>query len=261
MQPLAYTTAKISWSLLSSAILRAKESSGDVSYIDLNLESLPSIVLSCISLEAFVNEVSSLSHAFLFDHERTQEFQHLADDKQESIIDISLIKCKEVAKIKDDSKGSFYERYKLLLKVLGIEYPPFLQKLSYLENVRNGLVHFKLLDIPVITNSNGTIAYSQEPPEVFNHLKKYSVMGFPVVASDGNEGSVEWTLRISTNAMAVWCIDLILEAIVYILDRLPDGRFKQFIFQAYAASDKSFVHIFQKGKFEVELWANKLFTK
>jgi hypothetical protein len=261
LQPLAYTTAKISWTLLLSAILRARNSSGDVNHIDLNMETLPSIVLSCIALEAFVNEVSSLSNAFLFDFEQECKIQNLEADKQESIVGVSWSKCEETAKIKNDSKGSFYERYKILLKILGIENPPFLQKISDLENVRNGLVHFKMLDIPIVSNSEGIIVYAQKSPEVFNHLKRYSIKGSPVIAADGKDGSIEWTLRISTNAMAIWCVDLILDAIIYTLDTIPNGKFKDFIFKAYMTNDKSFVHVFQKGKSEVELWANNLYSQ
>ncbi len=261
MQPLAYTTSKISWKVLYSAIVHAREASGDVSVIDLNLETLPSIVLSCTALEAFVNEVSSLSNAFLFEFEQVYKIQYLEASQQESVIGISLTKCRETAKIKDDSKGSFYARYKQLLKMLGIDNPSFLQRLSDLENLRHGLVHSKMLDIPVISNSDGIIVYAQKPPEFFKHLKGYSIRSFPVVAKDGSDGSVEWTLRISTNAMAIWCIDLTLDAIIYALDTIPNGKLKDFIYSAYATNDKSFVHVFQKGKSEVKLWTDNVFNK
>lgn len=261
MQPLAYTTSKISWTILHSAIVRARESSSDVSLIDLNLETLSSIVLSCTALEAFVNEVSSLSNAFLFEFEQEYKIPHFEASQQESIIGVSLAKCQETAKIKDNSEGSFYERYKSLLKTLGIENPSFLQKLSDLKNVRDGLVHFKMLDIPVISNPDGIIVYEQKPPEFFKHLKGYLVNGFPVVAKEGNDGSIEWTLRISTSAMAIWCINLTLEAIIYVLDVIPNGKLKDFIYRAYATNDKSFVHVFQKGKSEVKIWTDNLFNK
>lgn len=261
MQPLAYTTSKISTKLLFSAISRASDekSSGDVSEIDLNLEALPSIVLSCTALEAFVNEISSLSHAFVFEFEQDLEIQQLEADEYESIIGISLSKCKEIAKLRDDRKsGSFYDKYKLLLKTIGIENPTFLHKLSNLEKIRHDIVHSKMLDISIVENSDGVIVPAANSPEVFNHLKDYSINGFPIVAGDG---SSEWTLRISTNAMAIWCIDLILEAIIYILDTTPNGNFKTFVLKAYAAREKSFAHVFQKGKAEVVLWASKLFKK
>lgn len=265
MQPLAYTTSKISTKLLFSAIVRAsdKKSSGDVRNMDLNLEALPSIVLSCTALEAFVNEISSLSHSFLFEFEQRREVQQLEAPKHESIIGISWSKCKEIAELRDDSKsGSFYDKYKLLLKKLGIENPSFLPKLSDLENIRHDIVHFKMLDIPIVENSDGVIVSAQESPEIFKHLKGYSIKGFPVVAADGNDGSAEWTLRISTNAMVIWCIDSILEAIIYVIDSIPNGSLKDFILRAYAAREKSsFVHVFQAEKSEVALWTNKLFGK
>lgn len=261
MQPLAYTTAKISWKLLTSAISRAQASSGDIERIDLNLEALSSIVLSCVALEAFVNEISSLSNAFLFNFEQEGETRYLEIAEQESIIGVGRRKCEEVAKIKDSKEDSFYERYKLLLKKLNIKKPSFLQRIYYMKEIRNGLVHFRMVDIPIVDDEDGVVRYAQTPPEVFSHLKNYSVKGRSIIASDGNDGSVEWTLRICTSAMAAWCIDLILDAIIYVLDEIPNGSLKDFIIKAYAARDKSFVHIFQKGKSEVELWINGLYSK
>lgn len=261
MQPLAYTTSKISWKILYSAIVHARKLPENVSVIDLNLETLSSIILSCTALEAFVNEISSLTNAFLFEFEQEYEFQNLEASQQESVIGVRLEKCQEVVKIKDNSEGSFYERYKLLLKALGVENPPFLQKLSDLKNVRDGLVHFKMLDIPVISNSNGIIVYEQKQPDFFKHLKGYSVNKFPIVAKEGSDGSIEWTLRISTNAMAIWCIDLTLEAIIYTLDVIPNGKLKDFFYRAYASNEKPFVHVFQKGKSEVKIWTDDLFNK
>ncbi len=261
MELLAYTTTKISWKLLSSALSRARASSGDIERIDLNLEALSSIVLSCVALEAFVNELSSLSNAFLFNFEQEDETRYLEIDKQESIIGVDWRKCEEVAKIKDSKKDSFYERYKLLLKVLDIEQPPFLQKIWYLKELRNGLVHFKLVDKPIVDDEDGVVRFAQTPPEVFNHLKNYSVIGQPIIAPEGNDGSVEWTLRMCTSAMAAWSIDLILDAMIYVINSIPNGTLKDFIVKAYAARDKSFVHILRKGKSDVELWITDLYSK
>lgn len=100
MQPLAYTTSKISWKILYSAIVHARKLPENVSVIDLNLETLSSIILSCTALEAFVNEISSLTNAFLFEFEQEYEFQNLEASQQESVIGVRLEKCQEVVKIK-----------------------------------------------------------------------------------------------------------------------------------------------------------------
>jgi len=261
LQPLAYTTSKISWKLLTSAISRAQDSSGDIEPIDLNLEALSSIVLSCVALEAFVNEISSLANAFLFSFDQENDTRYLETDKQESIIGVGRRKCEEVAKIKDSKGPSFHERYKLLLKELDITQPAFLERVYYLKEIRNGLVHFRLVDIPVVDDEKGIIRYAQTPPEVFKYLENFSIKGWPIIATEGDDGSVEWTLRICTSAMAAWCIDLILDAIIYVLDAIPNGSLKDFIIKAYAGTDQSFVHIFQKGKSDVDLWTNGLYIK
>ena len=164
--------------------------------------------------------------------------------------------CQDVAQIKNDPKGSFYERYKTLLKALGIETPTCLQPLSHLRDLRDAIVHFRSCDVPIVDDSAGVIRYAQESPAVFAHLESYNINEWPVVADEVGE---EWTLRVSTNAMAAWSLSLTLEAIMHVLNLLPAGEYRDFVLRRYAARDESFSTVFEKGKTDVEEWKNDLF--
>lgn len=261
MQTLAYTASIISWSLLLSAIRRVQESENVITSIDLNLEAPPCAILCCIALEAFVNEISCLTSAFLFDEANNHRARYSSMAHREANIGMTWDNCQKIGQIKDNRKGSFYDRYKTLLKAAGIEKPSCMQSLSYLRDLRDALVHFRACEVPVVEDSKGVIRFAQEPPEVFVHLQSYNVNGWPVVATGPEEVGVEWTLRASTNAMAVWSISLTLEAITYVIDILPAGEYRNFILKKYATRDKSFSTLFEKGKADVEAWKNDLFSE
>ncbi len=212
-------------------------------------------------LEAFSNEISSLTDAFIFDVKRDPQIQYLTTEQQESKIGMSYTICQNIAEIKNNTVGSFYDRYKDLLAVMKIGQPDFLQELCHLSDLRNALVHFRLCDVPIVEDEGGIIRYSQEPPEVFAHLKSHHIeKGWPVVATDTESNSVEWTLRVSTNAMAIWSLTLTLDAIMYVLNSLPgEERYTDFIRIRYRARDESFKNIFTKGKCDVQEWKTQLF--
>ena len=111
-----------------------------------------------------------------------------------------------------------------------------------------------------VYGSDGVIQYAQDPPEVFAHLKSYNVNGWPVVSDDPDYNGVEWTLRVSTNAMAAWSLNLALEAITHVLDHIPAGRYRDFILKAYASRDVSFSNVFEKGKSDLNVWQSGLFS-
>jgi len=259
MQPLAYTTSVMSWHLLSSAIRRIRESEDGLTPIDLNLEAPSCAILCCIALEAFANEISSLISAFLFNEEKDRRARYSTAAQREADIGMAWHDCQAIAQIKDDPKGSFYDRYKALLRAASIEKPNCMQSLSYLRDLRDAFVHFRACDVPIVQDSDGVIRYAQEPPKVFAHLQSYNVNGWPVVAVGTGEVGVEWTLRVSTNAMAAWSLTLILEAILHVLDLLPAGRYRDFVLRRYADRDVSFSTVFEKAKTDVEEWGNSLF--
>jgi hypothetical protein len=80
-----------------------------------------------------------------------------------------------------------------------------------------------------------------------------------VVALDTGEFDGAWVLRVSTNAMAAWSLNLTLEAILHVLYHLPAGEYRDFILRRYAAKDVSFRTVFEKEKADVEEWKNGLF--
>jgi hypothetical protein len=236
VEPLAFTTDKISWAFISSAIHRIGTDEVRVPKVDLNLEAAPCIVLSCIAVEAFVNEVSSLTHAFLFEPDRDHG---------------SCETLQEIASIRQDSRGSFYDRYKSLLCELDIQKPGFLADLSNLKKLRDALVHFRECDVPVIEDTSGVIRNGQDLPTDVVALQKHRYQGRPLVADDPGTA---WTLRIATDAMAAWSVNLALDAVIYVLDRLPTGEHRDFLFRAYGPRDAAFPTVFAKGKRDLETW-------
>ena len=244
MEPLGFTTAKLSWSLLMSSLRRVQSTEARVPAVDLNLEAGPCVVLSCIAVEAFVNEISSLSHSFLFDRERDtrtgRPIPGVADDVLQKVSDIRV-----------DRRGSFYVRYRDLLRAIGIDKPAFLADLSTLGKVRDSLVHFRDCDVPIIDDEDGVIRHGQKLPPTVAALqsKKYETMG---VLAPG--AGTAWTLRLATDAMAAWSLDLAFDAAMYLLDHLPPGEYRDFIWKAYAHRDKSFPVVFARGKSDLATW-------
>lgn len=257
METLSYTTSIISWQLIRSAIEMLSNSQSEINPIDFNTETIPCVVLSCIALEAFSNEISSLTNAFMYDVESDFDIKNLSAN-QKSIIGIDLNLCKNIAQIRNSKEESFYERYKKLLSHIKIANPESLQDLHHLNDLRNALVHFRLCDISVIEDNDGVIKYYQEPPEVFQHIKSYKVQDWSVIAADV-KNNVAWNLRISTNAMAIWAIKLILDAITYVLCNLPKGKYRDFILKYYRDKERS--NIFEKGKYFIKKFENKIFKK
>ena len=118
METLAYTTSIISWQFILSAIEMLHKSKAEIKPIDFNKEAISYIILGCTSLEAFSNEISSLSNAFLYDVERDFNNKNLFD-KQKSIFGIDLNTCQKITQIRNSKAASFYERYKKLLSYIG----------------------------------------------------------------------------------------------------------------------------------------------
>lgn len=259
MQELAYTTSVVSWSLLLSAIRLVRQSDPRVTPIDLNLAAPPCAILCCVALEAFVNELSCLAEGFLFAQETSPPRRDSITPQGETTIGLSIDKCRKISQIKDCTRGSFYDRYKSLLKTAGIDKPYDMQSLSHLRDLRDSLVHFRTCLVPVVDDSNGIIRSDQQPPEVFVHLKSYKVHGWPVVAEDPDEVVGKWTLRISTNAMAAWSLTLVFDAIAHVIDKLPKGPYRDRVVRQYRSRDVAFTTVFEKGRADVEEWKSGLF--
>ena len=230
MKPLAYSTAVMSWPLVMSAIRHLQQEGEGIEPIDLNLGTPPALVLSATALEAFVNEISSLTHAFVYDRDaysvpaQTKGGlpRHMDEDK--------------VAGIRHDSRGSFYDRYKNLVKGLGIPSFRHIQELSYLRDLRDAVVHFRGCDISIVLMEDDIIRSVQEPPRVFQHLKTIEVDARPVLGRDVEPGEGEWHLTMSTNAMGYWCVVMVTKAILHILEEIPKGAFRGLVWRTYRTS-------------------------
>lgn len=253
MQPLGYTTSKMSLAFLMSALRRIRADERSFEPVDLNLEAPPCAVLCCIALEAFANEVSSLTSAFLF-QEKSDRPSRQSTTAQQQENASSSDTLQRVAAIRRNPHGSFYERYKFLLRELKIDNPKRLEELSNLDKLRNAFVHFRECDVPIVEDQEGIIHSAQDLPEVLAQLQSRQYNGRPVVAADGSE----WTLRLSTNAMAAWSVSLALDAIMHVLDQLPAGKHRDFVWKAYASLDPSFSTVFEFVRSDLITWWNGL---
>lgn len=244
MEPLGFKTDKLSWSLLMSCLRRVQSPEVRIPEVDLNLEAAPCVVLCCIAVEAFVNEISTLSHSFLFDRERDRRTGRSTPGVADDIL-------RKVSDIRMDRHGSFYDRYRGLLGAIGIDNPLFLADLSTLGKVRDSLVHFRDCDVPIIDDEDGVIRHGQKLPPTVAALqsKDYEAAG---VLAPGT--GTAWTLRLATDAMAAWSLDLAFNAAMYILDHLPPGEYRDAIWKAYAHRDKSFPVLFARGKSDLATW-------
>jgi hypothetical protein len=54
--------------------------------------------------------------------------------------------------------------------------------------------------------------------------------------------------------MAAWSLDLVFDAAMHLLDHLPPGEYRDFIWKAYAHRDKSFPVVFAHGKSDLATW-------
>lgn len=249
--PLAYTTTVMSWGFLLSSFKRAEAAGTYESGLDLNLETPSSVVLCAVSIEAFCNEISSLARAFVFDQEREQYLSKgLPPSNNREDLD-------QLCALSQDASGSFYDRYKRVMKLLGASNPTLLENMVSLRDLRDALVHFRSCDVPIEEGKDGVIRYVQETPEVLRPLKNKKVSGRPVIVPDER---LEWTLRISTSAMAIWALKLTCDATLYLLDALPVGEFQKFVLDAYRPWDYTYRDLYSKAKYDIAIWEREIFS-
>lgn len=230
--------------------------------MDINLEAQPIIILCGTSIEAYCNEISSLTKAFLFDLEQNSISTKSKENKINAF-GLSYEKLLKVREIKENSRGSFYDRYKKLLKHLELDKPEFIDKIHHLKKLRDSLVHFRNCDIQIVEDDEGVIKFFQKPPDFFAHITEkdnYKIAGYPIVYGGTSDMDTDWPLRVSTNAMAIWAIQLSLKSILHVLESLPSGSYKDFIERAYRHQDNNYPSVFQKGLFEIKKLETKTFN-
>jgi hypothetical protein len=200
----------MSWAFLMSALHHMQADEGMDSSVDFNLEAPTCVVLSCVAVEAFVNELSSLTHSFLFERAGTDYAGRIESKAGAALADLS---------------------------VLG--------------KARDALVHFRKCDVPIIQDQNGVIRVGQDLPAEIAALQSQYYGGRCVLAP--GEGQ-EWTLMMETDAMAAWSVNLALDAILFVLDHLPAGEHRDFVWKSYANRDSTFSTLFARGKNELATW-------
>lgn len=248
MKVLGNTTSILSRQIVHTSISLIEKSKIPNNEIDLNLNSISCCILSTSVIEAFTNEISSLTHAFIENIKDNFEIEKLQNEEI-SNLGIDINSCREIERIRINDKESFYERYKNLLKYLKIPNADLINKLCHLRDLRNACVHFRQCDISVVEDKDGVIKSYQDPPQVFNHIRSFKINGWPIIASDV-KNNAEWHLRISTNSMAIWSIELVLDAIIFVFNNLPNGEFKEFILKYY--TDINGLNYFKKSKDSIQ---------
>jgi hypothetical protein len=249
MKNLGYSTAVLSWQLFKTVTEILKSSKFEKN-IDMNTNALSCCILSTATLEAFTNEIISITHAFN-NGVNSEGFYKL--DK----IGIENIVLESVEQLNNKKYKNFYERYKQLIKELRIPDPIFLSALSHLKKIRDEITHYQTCDMSLI-EKNDCIKFYQEPPEVIKHLRSFKVNKWSVVASDASE-ETSWILRISTNAFAFWSATLVLEAITYLLENIPIGLYRESVLRYYQANKE--IDVFNKSKSEISTLQDMLFPK
>lgn len=243
---LGYSTIQISWELLCSGIERAVDNAGEPGSV-FSVEALPNIVLGCSGLEAFCNEISSMAGAVLKEYSKDlhPEFEFgLA--RFEDIVGVSEEACKEISTIREDIKSNTLDRFKKLCSVLGLGAPENYQDLSTLVKVRNGIVHFRACDLRIVSKE-GRITYDHDLPDFYTQLKGKKYRGREVVITELEPGEIEWVTRISTPTMALWAMEAVIGAILYVLEKLPEGELKHTVWNAYRPSDENYPTLFHRG--------------
>jgi hypothetical protein len=247
-EALAYTTDILSWGLLLSALHRVQATSKRDPRLNLNLEAAPCVILTCDAIEAFINEVSSITYCFLFERERDAATQR--PDRDTEPVGINEDSLRTISEIRLNGKGSFFDRYNRLLKPLGIMRPQFQASLCTLKDVRDALVHFRSCDVPV-TDQEGSLGDGQDLPPSVKHLEECKYQGVPVLASDIG---APWTRRMATDAMAAWSLELGLNAAKYVLTSIPEGRYRDMVGRKYAHVDRQFDTVVHFGQIELAKW-------
>jgi hypothetical protein len=117
--------------------------------------------------------------------------------------------------------------------------------------VRNGIVHFRACDIRIV-NKEGIITYDHELPDFCNQLKNKKfrcrdLMYVEDMRRKGEAGEIAWVTRLSTPAMAMWAMKVVIVAILYVLERIPKGELKDSVWRAYRPSNERYRTLFHWG--------------
>jgi hypothetical protein len=183
--------------LYSLALQACKRAQGMKSHGQkLQWDAIPAIVLAACSLEAFVNELT--------------EYSQLRPDAPTSL--------REIQKTLDFPKLEIRDKYKLVAYLLGKPFdrgaPPY-QNFALLVGLGNEIVHLKLVRHKVKHGQKLTI---RTPNEVEELRKK------GLTASDEFK---TWYEQIMSAGTAAWACRSASEAVWYLIDSLPEGRFKR----------------------------------
>lgn len=250
---LAHSTIQISWQLLYSGIRRAVESPGKRNSV-FSLEALPNIILGCSALEAFCNEMSSMVSSLCFEH-LSDPFSPimLGLNRFEDVVGVSEQACRQISEIKMNARDNTLDRYKKLCSALSIGLPENYQDLFMLVQVRHRIVHFRACDINVV-DRNGTITYDHDLPDFYDHLKEKKYRGYDLIFVEdvrkkvAEPGEIDWVTRISTPAIALWAIEVVIEGILHVLENIPEGELKHRVENAYRPSKEDYQTLFHWGQ-------------
>ncbi|MES1931096.1 hypothetical protein T35B1_00700 [Salinisphaera shabanensis T35B1] len=227
---------------------------GENDRFDFNLGAPAVLILASSAVEAFVNEASSIAHSLRFMAEKNGRFDTHADRIDSAELDFSLSELDQIASIRECGRGSFTERYKRLLRFLRLSLPRQWNDLCLLRKLRDALVHFRACDIPVINGDDGIIRHGQEVPTLLEPLKSIHVNGFPILARGAQTEGEDWTLRIATNAMAVWALNTVLSSLAFSVENIGEGWYGQKLKSHCEGRDKRYASLFDMGLQEVANW-------
>jgi hypothetical protein len=147
--------------------------------------------------------------------------------------------------------------YKKLCSALGLVLPKYYEDLTTLVQVRNGIVHFRACDLRIV-HTKGTITYNHDLPDFYNHLKRKKYRGRDLICKVAEPGEIPWVTSISTPAMALWAIEVVIEVILYVLKNIPEGELKQRILNVYRPSIPDYQTLFHWGQILIKKGAHNV---
>ncbi len=249
------TTVCLSPSFANSAIENLHAGFLQNSGTGLNLQAPAVIVLGCVAVESFCNEVSAKTLAMHLESEQLKRVNHVRWQNWYRELGLGDIDLESTGELINDSKGSFYDRYKLICRGLHVPLPDFSQDIRLLKTVRDALVHYRQCAAPVIRGPSGGMVLDHKIPRDLLPLEKMDYGSIPLL-SENNQ--ISWTLRLSTSAFACWAMETVLRAILHIINQIPDGEFHKAVLGSYGCSNTEFSNIFDaflqdtRGIFSIE---------
>jgi len=99
-------------------------------------------------------------------------------------------------------------------------------------------VHFRACDRNVV-DKKGVITYDHDLPDFYKQLIGIKYRGYDLTFVEdikqkvAEPGEIDWVSRISTPTVALWSMEVVLLAILNVIENIPVGDLKQRVVNSY----------------------------